>query len=577
MFMRKILLLITLLLLTAATDAWAQFTVELKSGYTSVPTIYAGVKNYMALKVTNTYSTDASNVPVTVSLDGYNIYEGTIESIPAGETFTLIVCDETIRPIDANTVNGSSNQNAVYTVSVNGTEQGPFSFVILYNGYLSKDYAYIKANPLLREFTFTGDVLVLTQAEETYLKGAATDRKDVFSVDLDEGKSVEKALLYVSYYWDKVADGDFNNWTTTFNGQSISPLNSYRDQSNLGAYYSGYGYGLVVYDVTNEVVNGDNTFALEKPNGNAAVYPSSLIVMVNKPSGNPKAVYILEEADLLSNSYNIGNMDVIYNSSFSDVAIGNAANLYVFAANAQNGEGNLTINGDEHSNVWNGTSSTFDTYQASVAPGDVSVKFKATGSTILALHQMLIVDLVKGNEGKTGEYWATYYNGTKSCQADANTTVYTGALNGDKIDLTEVTDKKIPAGNAVILKSNSASIPLTPITATGTFAGNGLLGTDADLVNPGNAYCLSKNGTTVGFYKFTSGGTIPAHRAYIVGSSATRSFYGFGDDDTTGIDDAPANLVDKKDSILYDLTGRMVTGQPRKGIYVRNGKKIIIK
>ncbi|MBQ9363631.1 MAG: hypothetical protein IJT97_09485 [Bacteroidaceae bacterium] len=182
------------------------------------------------------------------------------------------------------------------------------------------------------------------------------------------------------------------------------------------------------------------------------------------------------------------------------------------------------------------------------------------------------------NEGKTGEYWSTYYDGAKSCIADANTTVYTGALNGDKIDLTEVADKTIPAGNAVILKSTAANVTLTKTSATGTLAGNGLKGTDVGLVNPGNAYCLSKNGTIVGFYKFTADGTIPAHRAYIVIPAAgSRSFYGFGDDDTTGLEEMSESLENKEDGVLYDLTGRTVTGQPRKGIYVRHGEKIIIK
>lgn len=188
-----------------------------------------------------------------------------------------------------------------------------------------------------------------------------------------------------------------------------------------------------------------------------------------------------------------------------------------------------------------------------------------------------LVASLTANEGNTGEYWSTYYNGAKSCVADANTTVYTGALNGDKIALTEVADKTIPAGNAVILKSTAANVTLTKTSATGTLVGNGLLGTDVDLVNPGNAYCLSKNTSNqVGFYKFTSGGTIPAHRAYIVIPSSARTFFSFGDN-TTGLEERPVTLENEEGSVLYDLTGRMVTGQPRKGIYVRNGKKIIIK
>ena len=199
------------------------------------------------------------------------------------------------------------------------------------------------------------------------------------------------------------------------------------------------------------------------------------------------------------------------------------------------------------------------------------------GSNEPRLKVFNLVASLTANEGKTGEYWSTYYNGVKSCIADANTTVYTGALNGDKIDLTVVADKTIPAGNAVILKSTAANVTLTKTSAIGTLASNGLVGTDVAIVNPGNAYCLSKSGTVVGFYKFTAGGTIPAHRAYIVIPASSRSFFGFGDDDATYIEDVPVNMENEEDSVLYDLTGRMVTGQPRKGIYVRNGKKIIIK
>lgn len=573
--MRKELLFFLFLLL-AVTGARAQYTVTLTSEYTSVPTIYAGTQNYMTLKITNNGSAAVSNVVTTVSDGGEIIFETTIESISAGETATLNFYDPTIRPITENTVRGNNNENVTYTVEVGGVSQGTFQFVVLFNGNLGKDYEYPSANPQLREFTFTGDVQVLTGTN--YSGSGVTSRDDVFSVDLGEGESVCKALLYVSYNWENTNYNSFTTSTTTFNENTISSIASYRDQGNLGNY-GNYGYGLVVYDVTNYMVSGDNTFHLDKTGTNVAVYPSSLIVMVNKPSGNPKAVYILEEADLLANTYTQNNESVtpIYESSFADVVIGNAANLYVFAATGQPGEGDLIINGNKISDVWNGTTQTFDTYTCAVDPGDVSVQFVATGSTILALHQMLVVDMIKGNEGKTGEYWATYYNGTKSCMADDYTTVYTGAVNGDKIDLTEVADKTIPAGNAVILKSTNASIGMAKSTVTGTLSGNSLVGTDAELVNPGNAYCLSKSGSTVGFYKFTAGGTIPAHRAYIVISgSGARQFYGFSEGGTTAIESLTPAMVEEEGDV-YDLSGRRVVGQPQKGVYVKNGKKMIIK
>lgn len=178
------------------------------------------------------------------------------------------------------------------------------------------------------------------------------------------------------------------------------------------------------------------------------------------------------------------------------------------------------------------------------------------------------------NEGKTGEYWSTYYDGAKSSIADANTTVYTGKVNGDKIDLTEIVDKTIPAGNAVILKSTAANVTLTKTSATGTLANNDLKGVDVATAKT-DVYCLSKNGTVVGFYKFS--GDVPAHRAYIeIVSSAP--MLGFDDGGTTEIMTLNIEHGTLNNGSWYTLDGRQLNAQPsRKGIYVRNGKKFIVK
>ena len=73
---------------------------------------------------------------------------------------------------------------------------------------------------------------------------------------------------------------------------------------------------MVVYDVTDLIVDGLNTFELNKTAGNSAVYPSNLIILTDKDnSATLKTVYILEEADLLSKSYN-KNLDAGFNTTF---------------------------------------------------------------------------------------------------------------------------------------------------------------------------------------------------------------------------------------------------------------------
>ena len=388
-FISRTVLILSLLFSFSTSWADTNYTATLSSEYNSVPSIYAGCANHFNLQIENTSESDGSNISAYVYIGEELIWEKEIGGISAGQTDSQDFVDQTIRPITENTIYKNDNDTITYKVVVKEGDlvkkEQNFKFILLYNGFLGKEYAYPSYNQKLRKYSFTGDVQVLVGDE--HLSSSDTSRVETFTVNLNGG-SFNKVLLYVSYNWDKVPDGDFNNWVTTFNGKTITPLATYRDQGNLGNY-GGYGYGLIVYDVTKCVANGNNTFALQKPKGNVAVYPSSLIAMVANPYADPKTVYILEEADLLSKNYN-QNIDAIYSSSFED-ATGTEANLYVFAAGAQSGEGDLIINGNLNSDVWTGTSNSLNVFETEVDPGDITVQFKSTGSTILALHQMVVV------------------------------------------------------------------------------------------------------------------------------------------------------------------------------------------
>ena len=114
---------------------------------------------------------------------------------------------------------------------------------------------------------------------------------------------------------------------------------------------------------------------------------------------------------------------------------------------------------------------------------------------------------------------------------------------------------------------------LTKTSATGTLANNDLKGVDVATAKT-DVYCLSKK-TVVGFYKFT--GYVPAHRAYIeIVSSAP--MLGFDDGGTTEIMTLNIEHGTLNNGSWYTLDGRQLNAQPtRKGIYVRNGKKFIVK
>ena len=187
---------------------------------------------------------------------------------------------------------------------------------------------------------------------------------------------------------------------------------------------------------------------------------------------------------------------------------------------------------------------------------------------------------VQLNSDGAGNYWATYYCSAGNT-ADASTTVYTAKLSSDqtKVELTEVPGRVIPADNAVVLKSSAefATMTYTP-AATGTLADNDLLGTAAAITTPENTYMLVGGASGVGFYHWT-GSEIPAGRGYLIiaGGGSVKAFYPLGGDEGTTAIEMAETADEAQDAVLYDLSGRRVQGRPAPGIYVKNGKKYIIR
>ena len=198
-----------------------------------------------------------------------------------------------------------------------------------------------------------------------------------------------------------------------------------------------------------------------------------------------------------------------------------------------------------------------------------------TGWTVETTEAIPTTDVAANADGE-GNYWATFYNAAAGFTADANATVYTAKISDDKtkVELKKVTNKTIPTDNAVILKSSNAKVTMTyNATATGTLADNDLQGSATAIETPASTYMLVKGDSGVGFYHWTTA-TIPARRAYLIIPAASRSFLSISEGEATAID---AIMDTAGDDPLYDLTGRKANGKPQRGIYVRNGKKIIIK
>lgn len=179
--------------------------------------------------------------------------------------------------------------------------------------------------------------------------------------------------------------------------------------------------------------------------------------------------------------------------------------------------------------------------------------------------------------------YATYYL-PFAAKAPEGVTAYAGTINNGNVQLTEYANGVIPANKGVVLVSD------TKTTATFTLADasevkeqtNELTGvlTDTELNNVDNAgqvRIFSKKDNVAGFYKPNSGiTTLAANKAYIMAPTNEGALVlNFAGGEVTGINQATINATEAN-APIYDLTGRRVA-KAVKGIYVKNGKKFIVK
>lgn len=110
---------------------------------------------------------------------------------------------------------------------------------------------------------------------------------------------------------------------------------------------------------------------------------------------------------------------------------------------------------------------------------------------------------------------------------------------------------------------------------------SGYSGTDENAPNVKTKYryIFAKDGSDIGFYKLMAEHTLGAHKAYLETSTDVAPTAGARvalvfDDELTGISNIKE--VRAADGAYYSLSGQRII-KPSKGLYIVNGKKIIIK
>ena len=245
----------------------------------------------------------------------------------------------------------------------------------------------------------------------------------------------------------------------------------------------------------------------------------------------------------------------------------------------------LVVNGNT-TEYWasrenNGTDNPYDaqlnvtTEAIAVPAGDVTI----SGTSALIYSLLTFTPATATTVTLNDKGYATYstYYDVEVSGADA----YTAALDFDNatITCTKITDGKVPAGAGVLLFGDaSAEVTLTPTTGAAALSGNDLKGTtlaDGTLADKGSNDYYVLSGNT--FKKFT-GTTFSANKAYFEVASGVvqaRAFSIVFGDESTGISQIETETK-SMDGSVYSLSGQRVS-QPVKGLYIVNGKKVLVK
>ena len=153
-------------------------------------------------------------------------------------------------------------------------------------------------------------------------------------------------------------------------------------------------------------------------------------------------------------------------------------------------------------------------------------------------------------------------------------TAYTASYDGSKIVLTPVTE--IPAGAGVVIEAAEGEYEVITIRNASALSNNDLAISDGTVAGDGSTiYALGNVGGVSGFVKVKNGTVIPMGKAYLtIAGGNARDFIGLFDDDVTGINEIEAAKTNVEG--YFNLAGQRVA-QPTKGLYIVNGKKVIIK
>ena len=178
----------------------------------------------------------------------------------------------------------------------------------------------------------------------------------------------------------------------------------------------------------------------------------------------------------------------------------------------------------------------------------------------------------------TSAGYATFVPTSNVVVPEEGVKVYTATIIDDsKVQLSPVeTGTVLGANEGFVIAADADSYDFIVTPRTAATLTNELKAATTEVVADGSQYILAQRDNMVGFAKATANTTIARGKAYLEvnGLGNSRAFYSI-DGSTTGIHGI-SSVAPVDSSAYYSIAG-VKTTKPQKGIYIHNGKKVMLK